>query len=573
MQLEEILRKFFFAREESEEMKIVFLYRYISLICTSFFFIIGNNISTIHSKIFIVICISLGSIILTYLYKKNQDSIKYISILVFIETIGNSFILIPSGGFNSPYLWYFINTILIVALKLDRRHCWINSSIYLVASIANIYLFIDKGNESLFQLIDKQTNIIVCIVLITAAIAFLSKFTKILQTESDKLIELNDQLVIANKKTNEAMKQIMSLYQAVGLLSDQRDKSEIIKLIVNCSKEITRSDTVFFNTLLGEENKIIIVGNEDITQLIKNKLRYEISDRWNSIFNSELPVEIIVGDKQFTMVIVRSTYNYYGILGIETTGYKEDIISKQNIDQLVFLAQLSSIVLERSHLEEVNERLLVTEEQNRIADEIHDSILQKLFGMSCGIFALIKNLEKSNINQIKEGLNNIRSSTNNVMRELRYTIYGMSWKKDGVNTFEVDINNYIKEIKRLNNVNITFIIKGNHELLSTKEKKLLYRIICEGIGNALRHGNSNNIDIIMYIKSNNKVLKIVDDGKGFDLKIISKDKENGLGLRNIQNLTYSLNGEIHIHSEIGKGTSLEVKIPKIIQRIEKGEVV
>lgn len=77
----------------------------------------------------------------------------------------------------------------------------------------------------------------------------------------------------------------------------------------------------------------------------------------------------------------------------------------------------------------------------------------------------------------------------------------------------------------------------------------------------------------MYIKSNNKVLKIVDDGKGFDLKIISKDKENGLGLRNIQNLTYSLNGEIHIHSEIGKGTSLEVKIPKIIQRIEKGEVV
>ncbi|MCM1990226.1 sensor histidine kinase [Oceanirhabdus seepicola] len=568
-----IIKEFFFAKEESREMKIVFLYRYISLIFTSFFFIIGNNISTFHSKIFIVLCISLGSMILTYLYKKNQNSSKYISILVFIEAIGSSFVLLPSGGFNSPYLLYFINTILIAALKLDRKHCWINSSIYLLASIGNIYLFVDKGNKSLFEIIAKQPNIILSVLLITAAIGLLSKFTKILQSESEKLIELNNQLVIANKKTNEAMEQIMSLYQAVGSLSDQRDRSEIIKLIVNCTKEITRSDTVFFNNILDEENKIIIEGNEDVSQFMKNKLRHEISVRWNSIYNSESPVDIIVADKRFTMVIVRSTYNNYGILGIETTGYKEDIISKQNIDQLVFLAQLSSIVIERSHLEEVNERLLVTEEQNRIADEIHDSILQKLFGMSCGIFALIKNLEKSNINEIKEGLNNIRNSTNNVMRELRFTIYGMSWKKDGVNTFEVDIMNYIKEIQRLNNVNITFKIKGNHELLSTREKKAVYRMICEGIGNGLRHGNANNVDITLYIKSKYKLLKIIDDGKGFDLNGIRKEKENGLGLRNIQNLTYSLNGEIDIYSEIGTGTSIEVKIPNIIQRIEKGEVV
>ncbi|HNR86500.1 MAG TPA: hypothetical protein PKN38_07815, partial [Taishania sp.] len=48
---------------------------------------------------------------------------------------------------------------------------------------------------------------------------------------------------------------------------------------------------------------------------------------------------------------------------------------------------------------------------------------------------------------------------------------------------------------------------------------------------------------------------VQDDGQGFDETIVSK----GYGLQNIKQRVEELNGIINFHSEIGKGTSIEIK--------------
>lgn len=270
---------------------------------------------------------------------------------------------------------------------------------------------------------------------------------------------------------------------------------------------------------------------------------------------------------------VSSNYQVYGLLGLKVSNKNHGFSYQNNLYQLQFLGELISIAFERLDIEGINERLLVTEEQNRIANEIHDNVLQRLFSMSCSIFSLIRNQKKYSEEEIARELNIVRETTDGVMRDLRTTIYGLSWKKGGQSSFVQDIKGYIDDIKRLNDVNIPFTILGNVELLTTKQKKAFYRIICEGIGNALRHGKANTIEVSLSIKANENILKIIDNGSGFDVNSELGKDTKGLGLSNIKQLVDSLQGGVKIQSEFAEGTSIEVTIPNCIALGEKEEVM
>ncbi|WZL73547.1 histidine kinase [Clostridiaceae bacterium 35-E11] len=573
MILDAILNKIPLIKKESDQVKILFFYRYLSLVGTSFFYVLGDRSHSIANKVIVVSCLSVSSMILTYLYIKTGNQTKRIRFLVLIETLGNCFILIPSGGLSSPYVWYALNTIMIASVKLNKKSYWMNLFIYLIGLTGMAHFIFDKGKVKAMDLIHNESNLILSFILITAAVQLLSVLLEKIQNESEKVIAANQQLLSANKKIKESMQHIMALYQAVHSFTNQRSKNNLIKLLIHYTREITKTNMAFFYDVLEEEGKIIIDGSKGIKENVEELLSTTIVSQWNGIIDSDRPIEINNQDQRLMIVVVRATYKVYGILGIEISADKKDIMDQENIYQLQFLSELSAMVLERFYLEEISEEFVITEEQNRIANEIHDSVLQRLFSMSCGMFTLMRNLESITPDQIREELNLIRNAANNAIKELRSTIYGLSWKKNGVNIFEVDIENYINEIKRFNNVEILFQMIGNPELLLSGYKKAFYRMICEGVGNALRHGKANHIGITLEIHPQLNSLKIVDNGKGFDFKEIKSSKQKGLGIRNMHYLTESLNGTIRVKSEKGKGTMIEITIPNNTQIFKKEEVV
>ena len=125
-----------------------------------------------------------------------------------------------------------------------------------------------------------------------------------------------------------------------------------------------------------------------------------------------------MNEQVFILTPIKSNALPYGILGIGPINYEgKDGAYSSYAEQMNFLSKLSAIVLERVELEQVNKGLIINEEQNRIADEIHDSVLQQLFSASCGLFALIKS-KKTDKKQLEEDLNTIRSAINRAMKDL-----------------------------------------------------------------------------------------------------------------------------------------------------------
>ncbi|MTI48855.1 MAG: hypothetical protein FH761_13505 [Firmicutes bacterium] len=560
MTLEKIYSRISPAIQQLEEIKLVFFYRYISLIVTSLFYIIDRSGHSIDRKVFIISCISISSIILNYLYVKNHDSTFKIKILLLIETLGNSLILIPSGGLNSPYVWYALNTILISSIKLKKRYCWVSLFVYLFSSTCILYSIKIVRITPFTALVYEEMNLILSFILITVVIQYLSKHINIIKDKKVKLERANHQLEIANEKNKESMEYVMKLYQAVHLLTSEDNESDLISLIVKYTKQLTRSEIVFFYNLSHSKRNIVFNHEKNNINLEKD-INYVLSQEKVEMLKVASTKEITADNKVFVIAPVVSNYKIFGILGIQKITRISDEEENGIINQLKFLSEIGGIVLEKLNLERVNNHLIINEEQKRIADEIHDSTLQRLFAISCGLTALTKAFENSRTYELTDELQVIRNSLNKTMKELRATVYGLNWKKTGINWFITDINNYINEVIKLNHVNINFEVQGNTDFLSSQQKNALYRVVSEGISNAVRHGKSSSIVIELIIKASTTSLKIIDNGIGFNYEKIRKEQKLGLGLGNIEYLINSLNGKILFFSDIEKGTEINITIP------------
>jgi signal transduction histidine kinase len=87
----------------------------------------------------------------------------------------------------------------------------------------------------------------------------------------------------------------------------------------------------------------------------------------------------------------------------------------------------------------------------------------------------------------------------------------------------------------------------------------VFRIVQESINNVLKHAQAGKVTISMKIESDNYILEIGDNGKGFDYT--ATRQANSLGLISIQERAIMLGGEAIISSTQGKGTLIRVRIP------------
>ena len=106
---------------------------------------------------------------------------------------------------------------------------------------------------------------------------------------------------------------------------------------------------------------------------------------------------------------------------------------------------------------------------------------------------------------------------------------------------------------------VNLIIKGKIDLLGEVVNINVYRIIQEAMNNVVKHASASTIKISLLKTKDSLKIECIDDGKGFDLKILKKTKQ--FGLMGIKERTQSLNGNFDIKSSANKGTHITIVIP------------
>lgn len=558
-----VLNKLPSLKNATEEIKIICLYRYISLILTSIFYLAGDFKTSILRKLIVVGCLSLASYILNYLYIKNQTTKNMLKLIIFMEILGNTAVLIPTGGMDSPYMLYSLNTILITVYYFNIYYCFFNILIYFLFLSGVSFFIMNRQYNNVVNVLRSKSNIILIYILVAVLLRLLFILLKKINVQSNELSTINIQLVEANETINDSLQHIMSLYQATYTFKNINNIDKIINLLVKYTKEITKTPIAFYYTFSGKDKGKIEIS-QDASVNCRNEVLNYLNREYTNFQKSDVPFNIIINNKEYMIINIKSARTIYGMLGIQINCKKNEIMNMENSEQLIFLSNLSIMTFERIKFDEVNERLLITEEQKRIADELHDSTSQKLFGVSCMINSLIYCLGDISEEKVKSELKLARDTLSDVITELRNTIYNLSWNNRSGSAFQLEVINFIKSISELNDIHILFNLTGNENLLCSDMKKAIFRMICEGTGNAVRHGKCSNVVINLSIDKEYTKLMIKDDGVGFNVKDKISKMDIGLGMKNLHNSVFLLNGKITINSYIEKGTVIDIMLPNRI---------
>jgi signal transduction histidine kinase len=89
-------------------------------------------------------------------------------------------------------------------------------------------------------------------------------------------------------------------------------------------------------------------------------------------------------------------------------------------------------------------------------------------------------------------------------------------------------------------------------------KTELFRMTQESLTNIMRHAEATQVKVSTASDNKKLYLTVTDNGKGFD----TRKRKNTLGLVGLRERAGSLNGELQIDSEMGKGTTIRAIIPK-----------
>jgi len=204
----------------------------------------------------------------------------------------------------------------------------------------------------------------------------------------------------------------------------------------------------------------------------------------------------------------------------------------------------------------------ITEERNRLAQEIHDGLAQTLATSLLKIDFCERFLD-DNPKKAKRELWELRKMLTKGIRVTRHVIFDLRLPKFHRTGFATVLRKYLEEFRRKTGIASILNLKVE-ESLPMKVQVVTYRIIREAMNNIRKHAKAKNVNLRLRTdKNKNLHLIIEDDGKGFDLKraLTQSKYANNFGLMGMEEQAKLLGGTFAIESTKKQGTKIKIEVP------------
>ena len=206
-------------------------------------------------------------------------------------------------------------------------------------------------------------------------------------------------------------------------------------------------------------------------------------------------------------------------------------------------------------------------ERTRIARDLHDTLLQSFHGVllyfQTGINLLPDHPAEPRTAEARKTLEKAMHQAKNAIVEGREAIQGLRSSVAETNDLAVAMRTLGEELT-VNatatdfQVHVAGVPRDLHPILRDE----VYRIAGEGMRNAFRHAAAKKIEVEIHYDQRRLRVRVRDDGKGIDRKLLSDDgREGHFGLRGMRERAKLIGGNLTLWSELDAGTEVELSIP------------
>jgi signal transduction histidine kinase len=281
----------------------------------------------------------------------------------------------------------------------------------------------------------------------------------------------------------------------------------------------------------GIVGTVAATGKAEIVNNTRRDKRYILDDQ---LRRSEIAVPIMVDDRVF------------GVIDSEHS--RRNFYSRWHLKTLTEIAKTCSQKINRYFVEE--------HIRSKVARDLHDDMGSTLSSIS--IMSKVA-LERNDPELSETYLKTIGENTSLMQERLSDMVWAINPKNDTMERVIARMKEFAAEILEPLDIQYAFIETGDLNLtkMDINTRKDFYLIFKEALNNAAKYSGCNRITVHLTHLPDGLLLKIEDDGRGFD----PSQPATGNGLSNIRHRARNIRAELRIESDPGQGSVISLTLP------------
>ena len=196
-------------------------------------------------------------------------------------------------------------------------------------------------------------------------------------------------------------------------------------------------------------------------------------------------------------------------------------------------------------------------ERRRIAQDLHDGVVQDLAGVSYSLAALARQPDEPNHAEIATAAGNVRGSIES-LRTLLVELYPPNLAEEGLVAALSDLLARARAV----GLEATADTSALETELPLNVSRLIYRTVQESVRNVITHAQAQSVRVVVAAAEEKAWAEITDDGIGFDVAAAEAAADGGhVGLLGITDLAADAGGRLDVTSTAGEGTTVRIEVP------------
>ena len=222
---------------------------------------------------------------------------------------------------------------------------------------------------------------------------------------------------------------------------------------------------------------------------------------------------------------------------------------------IVALAGAAGIAIENARLHERTRELAVLSDRQRIARDLHDTVIQRLFATGMSLQATSRLVDDSAARRLSDAVEELDTT----IRDLRTTIFALEHSAHGGSTLREQVLDICREMTPSLGFEPTVHFDGPvGSAIRPDIGDHLITALREMLANVAQHAEAHHVDVVVRADAD-ATLRVLDDGHGPARVPVASDR--GHGLRNLSERATAMGGTCRLEARPEGGSVTEWRVP------------
>ena len=264
------------------------------------------------------------------------------------------------------------------------------------------------------------------------------------------------------------------------------------------------------------------------------------------------------GFKCIAIIPLIARDNVIGVISVATR--QERQLDERSVQLLMAIGSWAGITIENARLHRQARRLAVLEERERIGMDLHDGIIQSIYGVGLALDYARMALD-DDPKQTRHKIEQSIEALNSTIRDIRSYILDLRPRQFHGENLKQGLQRLVDEFQA-NSGTQASVIGPEDGLVDfpAPNAMALFHICQEALANIAKHAQAKQAEVHLWTAKDRVLLEIADNGQGFDLSKMSVTL--GHGLSNMHIRARKVGGDVEITSSPDEGTNVLAWVPR-----------